>query len=463
MRTPRAFRLRRPLAVCLAVGAMVGCSRAPAPAPPRAIVFLDIDTLRADHLGCYGYESETSPSIDRLAADSTRFEWAFSQAPNTPPSQASILSSLYPTTHGFTGNGDRLSPKVTTLAEVLSEAGFTTAAFVDGGYMSADFGLDQGFDLYDNSRGGGLRAILPKVERWLGEHAQERFFLLLHTYDTHSPYAPAEPWRSRLLGGIRPTPGFEPTVEALEAVRAAAWADPDAALPDRDLRYSEALYDGEIAFVDAQIGALLDRLRELGLLERSAVFLFSDHGEEFQEHGSVLHEKLYATVTRIPLIVRLPSQPIARTVPEVVESIDIMPTVLELVGADPPSRMQGSSLVPLLRGARAGTARPAFSESPFFGGRRAVAYRDWRMLSTVANGRRELYRFQEDPDEQLDLAAAPDVPLDELSDLLRSFEERARGQRIGGPGTSDDAPDDQTLRDLRALGYLGSADQRPPP
>jgi hypothetical protein len=157
------------------------------PSGPHPIILLDIGTLRADHLGVYGYARATSPNIDRLAAESVLFEWAFAQAPITGPSQASILTGLYPTSHGMTGEESRLSEEATTLAEVLSEQGYTTAAFVDGGYLSPGFGLEQSC-VYDNSQEAASQSW-DRGDAWLQQNAS-RNFSSIHTYDVHTPYAP---------------------------------------------------------------------------------------------------------------------------------------------------------------------------------------------------------------------------------------------------------------------------------
>lgn len=433
-------------ALALAALAGAGCGGPPRPAPP-SIVLVDVDTLSARHLGTYGYARPTSPNIDAFAREAVRFEWAFSQAPNTPPSQTSILTGLYPSTHGMIQDDDRVPQEATTLAEALQARGFRTAAFVDGGYMAAAFGHDQGFDVYDDFQHTGLAAIGPAVERWLDEEAAEPFFLLIHTYDAHWPYDPPEPYRSMFLEGLEPpSPGFEPTGEVLETLRRARGA-----LPPNDLEYARARYDGGIRYVDAWFGGFLARLRERGLLDRAVVALISDHGEEFQEHGSVGHDRLYATVTRIPLLLRLPGGTGARTVPQIVESIDLMPTLLELTGTPSPRGVQGRSLLPLLRGTADWTP-VAISESPFFGARRAIATGDYRLLLTVETGGAELYRVREDPDEQRDLSGAyPDV-VERLREGLGSWQRMVDGARIREGSASELDP--HTLETLRSLGYI---------
>jgi arylsulfatase A-like enzyme len=453
----RRLRSLLPSPTLLLAAAALGCGgTGAATAPgPHPIIIVDVDTLRADHLSCYGYGRPTSPNLDAFAADAVRFEWAFSQAPNTPPSQTSILTSLYPSTHGMVFDEDKVPEEVTTLAEALAAQGYTTAGFVDGGYMSNSFQMGQGFALYDDNRGGGLARIGPKVSDWLDKHAHESFLLLVHTYDVHTPYDPPEPFHDLFLGGLAPpTPGFEPNPEQMEAIRLSVWTPNPRKLPPNDLENARALYDAGIRYVDDWFGGLVAQLSRLGLYDRTTLVVISDHGEEFQEHGSVLHEKLYATVTHIPLLLRAPGLGGGRTVPDVVESIDLMPTLLDLAGAPQPPGLQGRSLLPLLTGKPRGPAR-AFGESPFFGRRRFIARSRYRLLLTEKTGAVELYDFVADPAEQHDLAAAmPERAASLRSDLLAWRQQLAERGKAGAAAAPGGSVDEETEKQLKALGYV---------
>ena len=448
-------RLPRLALLAAASLAVAACSISdPLPRRPHPIIIVDIDTLRADHLGCYGYQRPTSPNIDAFAAETVRFEWAFSQAPNPPPSQTSILTGLYPSTHGMVFDEDRVPEQVVTLAEVLAARGYRTAGFHDGGYMREVFGIGQGFALYDDSRGQGLAAIGPKVEPWLRDHAGESFLLLIHTYDPHTPYAPPPPFDRAFMDGVAaPTPGFEPTTKQMNDVRLSKFTKEPLTLPPNDLAYAMALYDGEIRFVDDWFGRFWKLIEELGLDRRATVVFLSDHGEEFQEHGSVMHKKLYATVTRIPLMIRLPGGRLARAVDEVVESVDLMPTLLELAGAPIPTGVQGSSLLPLLLGRPAEGPHVAFSESPFFGRQRAVTLGGQRMIFTQKTGAVELYDYRADPLEQSDLAGAQPAGIEPRRQLLEAWEAMVASSPVETAETGQQL-DEETLEQLRALGYV---------
>lgn len=436
---------------------LIGC-RLPATGPvvgPRPIIIVDIDTLRADHLGCYGYSRETSPNIDSFAAESIRFQWAFSQAPNTPPSQTSILTGLYPTTHGMIEDDDRVPDSIVTMAEALSDRGYGTAAFHDGGYLSNRFNIGQGFALYDNNKGRGLAASGPKAIAWLRAHAAEpRFLLLVHTYDTHTPYAPKPPFDEMFMDGVpAPSPGFAATTPQMEEVRLSKYTDHPFKLPDNDIAFAMAKYDAEIRYVDTWFGEFMSVVRQTGLDQRAIIVLISDHGEEFQEHGSVSHEKLYSTVTHIPLLVRLPGGTRARVVSTVVASVDLMPTLLELVGIPTPAAVQGRSLVPEITGTVPLDGDSAFGESPWFGRRRFAASGEYQLLVARKFGTVELYNFVLDPTEQHEISELhPDITA-RLLHVIDATEARAAAEKVATVDGGNQL-DPETTRQLKELGYI---------
>jgi arylsulfatase A-like enzyme len=418
------------------------------------VIILDIDTLRADHLGCYGYDRETSPNIDALGAESYRFEWALAQAPNTPPSQTSILTSLYPSTHGMFGQDDRVPQEVTTLAEAVAQAGYATAAFVDGGWMSPHFGIDQGFQVYDSKAERGLAKIGPKAIKWLRRNAHRNFLLLIHTYDVHSSYDPPAEYRPLFLDGLDPpTPGFEPTAETLKAVHRRARSGKLNTLPTRDIEYAKALYDAEIRYVDDWIGRFMDVLHELEIKDSAVIVFLSDHGEEFQEHGWVLHSQLYTTVTRIPLLIRPPGGIEGQTISEVVESIDIMPTILDMVEVPYPNTpMHGRSLTGLMGGQGREDQR-AFGEFPKMGGRRYHADGEYHIVRRNDSGTVELFDYRNDPLELNDLSARLPATVEDMIRGLEAWTSALDAVEQGMGPTGGDL-DPEVEEQLRALGYL---------
>lgn len=436
--------------------------------PPRpSFLILDIDTLRADRLGSYGNPRATSPEIDAIAAEGTRFAWAFAQAPTTPPSQTSIFTSLYPSSHGVKTRHNRVPKAVHTLAEVLGAGGYRTAAFVDGGYMHRGFGLAQGFDHYDD-KPGGLRRNGALALKWLRKTADKPFLLVVHTYDVHSPYLPPYPFRDLFVDDLAepPTPDFEPTQSVLDEVRRSTWGHREPKLlPERDRQYTLALYDAGIRYADDWVGRFRRTLDELGIDDRTVIVVLSDHGEEFQEHGSVLHDKVYATVTRAPLIIRRPSgigggsngggesggHGGGHVIEGQVEMIDVMPTLLELAGVPAPPELQGRSLVASLDGEEP-ESEPAFSESTFFKGQRAVSWDRRRLVHWIDKVESELYAYRDDPHEQNDLAAADGDGLADLRRWLRLWKRQVDAQPP--PGRERSEMTEEVRRRLTALGYL---------
>jgi arylsulfatase A-like enzyme len=364
--------LRGAAALCCLAIACNGSDRAEG--PPN-VVLISIDSLRADHLGSYGYERETSPHIDRLASQGIVFENAIADSPWTLPTHASLFTGLTSRVHRVTFDGRRLDPLRTTLAEVLSAAGYQTRGLWSGPYLHPIFGFDQGFAAYGGVVGplayddpqafaaedpvdaARLRrelnreshrtvtspTLTRKALEFLAEPHERPFFLFLHYFDVHYDYLPPEEiWRR-----------FDPDYEGkLTSVPFSSHRRIHRDMPERELLHLRALYDGEIFFTDHYVGRVLEALDEHGLSERTLVVLTADHGEEFFEHGEKGHRKnLFDEVMKVPLLLRWPGELDAgRRLDTQVALIDVLPTILELVGQDPPEEVQGRSLAPLLRG-----------------------------------------------------------------------------------------------------------------
>ncbi|MEZ5102848.1 MAG: sulfatase, partial [Thermoleophilia bacterium] len=384
----------------------------PTPRPPNLIVYL-VDTLRADHLGCYGYGRPTSPALDAFAGESVLFERARAQSSWTKPAVATVLTGLYPIAHGAEQRSQRLPASVETAAERLSAAGYETALFTTNANITAKFGFDQGWDEFHYlSRSRGRRTqhvssaeIDEAVFDWLDRRDPERpFFLFVHTLDPHDPYQPEEPYRLRLA----------PDVDVAEACcgRSTQLVDlaPEAAR--ERARQAGALYDAEIAQNDAAFGALLAELERRGLGDSSAVLFLSDHGEEFYDHGGWKHGwTLYEEMLRVPMVLRLPRRGSAGTrVAAPVEQIDVTPTLYNLAGVEVPSSLPGHSLLERLDGTPRPPA-PAFAwlERPGLA-LAAAAEGGWKRIRfdgawTPPLGRRpaELYDLSRDPRELDDL------------------------------------------------------------
>jgi len=439
---------------CAATVATCLACRPAAERQPDVIVYL-VDTLRADHLGCYGYPRETSPRVDAVAAESVLFEEAVAQSAWTRPSVTSLLTGLEPHNHGVQERLDKLPESFDTLPEILRRKGYETAAFVSSSVITARFGFDQGFDIFLQRVKETIEPERPTSEwvneealRWLEQRDPERpFFLFLHTLDPHMPYRPPEPFRQRLALEVDPRAGLLEQVVALrDGLR------PGSA---RDQKEISALYDAEIAANDAAFGRLMEELRARGLYDSLLLVFVSDHGEEIFDHGGWEHgATLYQELVHVPLFLKLPRGAGAgRRIGETVRQVDVLPTILDVLGGEIPPGIQGRSLLPLLR-APSGRPPAAFSSLDLDGRRiESVVLGNRKLIHTLAHDRRplglELYDLASDPEERRNLAAADLAAVRGLSWLIE------RRVRAGAPPEAPSVPlDPELAEELRALGYL---------
>jgi hypothetical protein len=311
----------------------------------RNAVLISMDTLRADHLGCYGYSRPTSPVIDtRLAAEGTLFEHAYSAFPTTHGSHMTVLTALPPCVHGIGVFRDALAGDVRTLAEVARAAGYETAAFTEDGVLNVRFGFWRGFGTYVENTGASVDGTTGRADRtfpdalaWIRRHAGAPWLAFVHTYQVHRPYRSPAGYVER----VAPDHG-----------------------DDQGARFAAA-YDGALRYGDELLGAFLDGLRSAGVLDQTLIVLFSDHGEQFGERGLFAHSNsLYDELLRVPLIMRAPGLvPAGRRIEAPVGLIDVMPTMLDLLGLPAVEGVRGRSLAPLLE-ERALPEVPLFAEAP---------------------------------------------------------------------------------------------------
>jgi arylsulfatase A-like enzyme len=465
----RSERVAGILAVVVLWLSCSGCTREEKP----NLIVIVVDTLRADHLGCYGYGRPTSPGLDRLAGESVLFENAYASSSWTAPSIASLFTSVHPSVHGVTTFAAALPDSLPTMAEVLQRQGFRNTG------LSANFvhiierkGFGRGFDSFAELRrpvtageeaefAGFVAADAQTVTTRAIEAARasrdSRFFLYVHYMDPHSTYAPPEPFRSRFA---RPYDGpFTGATNQLKSVMQGELAANDA-----DLRRLVDLYDAEIAFTDAEIGRLLDELRRLDLLDNSVVAVLSDHGEEFGEHGGVFHGvTLYDEMTHVPLLVRLPGGRHGGTrVRPVVQIVDLGPTLLEAVGVEDDRRTQGRSFAELLAARDTATsAAPAFSElhadEPVEAAlrprthRTAITTRDWTWIGGK-DATAELYDRRTDPQQQRNRVQNETAVAASLGQDAEAFAGALRDWGTADGGQVPLRPEDR--EQMRALGYL---------
>ena len=404
------------------------------------VLVITVDTLRADRLGCYGFGLAHTPAIDRLADEGVRCADAATSAPITLPAHSSIMTGLYPPAHGVRDNGNyALAPEAVTLAERLHDAGYRTAAFVSALVLARRYGLDQGFDLYDDDLWSEDEPPLFMIRKrpaprtadralawlrgWKADRGGQPFFMWVHFFDPHEPYE----LRSTDLAALAPTP-----------------------------------YDAEVAQADRGVGRVLDWLRSEGVLDHTLVVFTADHGESLGEHGEPTHGIfIYDATVHVPLIWRLPRVlPAGTTYPGPVRHVDIVPTVLAVLGLPGGDAMQGANLLPALEGRVAPLDLPQYSEArlaeegfgmaPLSGVRHAG--RKW-----IRAPRPELYDLHDDPRELENLypsAPAGARPLQVDEDLVLADSARhtitARPREI----------DHETEEMLRALGYVAAPEER---
>jgi arylsulfatase A-like enzyme len=324
---------------------LISSSERPKARPP-SLLLISLDTLRADRLGTWGYARDTSPNLDRFMREGLVFERCYAPSSWTTPSHASVFTGHHPAVHGAGGpRGHRLQERFTTLAELARQSGLLTAAFTEGVAVSGQLGFDLGFDLYANGRGprprpaGAAAKTFERAEDWLARYGDLPFLMFVHTYEIHWPYRSPEPFSGK----------FDDTGGALSVEEV---TNPEALfgeLSDAKQRAYEAAYDAGVAYTDSIVGRFLDGLRDAGRLENTIVVIFSDHGEEFWEHGGTSHGlSLYDEVLHVPLFIRLPGAHSPRgRISRQVSLGDVFATLVELLGFEATSPASSHSLVPL--------------------------------------------------------------------------------------------------------------------
>ncbi|MDP8222036.1 MAG: sulfatase [Candidatus Lernaella stagnicola] len=341
----------------------------PLAGPPRNVLLITIDSLRWDHVGSYGYDKPTTPKLDAFGESAVRFQRAYAPSPWTLPSHASLLTGLYPDTHGVDQERSVLGPELPTLGEILQAHGYRTGAVVCAPFLWTFYGLQRGFDTYDTELMDLLpikslrRKVGPDVTKrgldWIDQNRDQPFFLFLHYWDVHHDYNPPQEYVDLF------DPGYEGDEDGLRiAEREHGELAPG--YPKRDLKHLLALYDGEIRYTDDALGDLLAGLEQRGLMQNTLIWITSDHGEEFLDHGQVAHKKTcYEEVIRIPLIVRIPWMETASSViDDAVSLLDFFPTALDALGIKTKRFLhQGLSLVPAIAKGKRLERRPLFAET----------------------------------------------------------------------------------------------------
>jgi arylsulfatase A-like enzyme len=467
---------------------------------PQGVILIQADTLRPDHLGFYGHKRDTAPFLARFASEGAIFESAYAQAGWTKVSTPSIMTSLYPTTHGVAKLADRLPAGATTIAEVYRAAGYSTLSLSSVMFTGQFTNLHQGFEelheLTSVADSAGpytsktSREYVDRAAEWLDRHKDEPFFIYLHVFDPHSPYEPRRPYdvvwadqtkreehikqrdalRKVVTNQFMATRGMATREEMLKA-----GIDPAAYLA-----YDRDWYDSSIRGMDAELARLMERVRTAGLAEKTAVVFLSDHGEEFQEHGRMWHgQSAYGEMMRVPLVIRWPGQVGARRVNDHVQLIDVMPTLLDISRLTHPEGLQGQSLMPLLvpsSGGSPGTVaaanggwrnrpvilekRPDGNSEEFPNTIEATAIIDgqWKLIHNKAGApdrpEYELFEVANDPFDQKNVADQNPEIVKRLAKAIEGFRTMATAARLKPDAETTDKMSPEQLERLRSLGYI---------
>lgn len=458
----RNLTAQRRWRILLASGVwMLAAGACSSPATDSAVLIV-VDTLRADHLGIYGYRRPTSPRLDQWARQGMVFEHAFSTSPWTLPTFGSLFTGRLPSRH-LAGRFDREDPhrapmkksfrrletSLPTLAEEMKRHGLATGAVISNAFLGPRFGVARGFDSYDfhsshqrNSRRADIAVDLALD--WLDRQAGKPFFFTLHLFDPHLGYEPPAPFRGRFSADVPETgkPRVTDLMEIRPLVRSGEGVDID---------YLEALYDEELLFVDSQLGRFLDELERRAILDRAVVVLTSDHGEEFLDHQDFEHgHSVYNEVLRVPLILWGPGvEPGRSDAPA--SLLDLFPTLLEAVGAEGPADSPGRSLLPVLAGEDPSSLRLLIAESTLYGPEQRAAVRwPYKLTQMPWSDQVALFDLSADFAETRDLAA--ERP--EMARLLKAALETVLDDLEDGVPGEEAELDPQTLESLRSLGYI---------
>lgn len=470
-------RLCRFMVVCVCAGSMAVLASCGRPSRPPNVLLIVVDTLRADRLGAYGNRRGLTPFLDELAKRGTVFTNAYAPSSWTCPSVASLLTSRYATQHGVVAFESKLADEEVTVAEALAPLGYLAGGFSANFRLTKQYGYAQGFEqwrVYLNQgrgprkpRGDLLRRDATNWVRTVQQRTPGRPVLLYLQYmEPHSPYEPAEPYRSRFRRN-----GNDAVDEGGATAKLLKLIGGSKNLSAAEIDLLESLYDGEVASVDEEIRLLFGELEKTGFLHHAVVIITADHGEEFNEHGQVLHGiTLYNTAIRVPLIISAPGYRGGQVVPQNVSLIDLAPTLLELVGLAREPRFEGRSLVPLMTpgsviralrakffsGDRRNTPESTISELESSGAwdlrvHSHAIVRGSQKLIVRRQGGRELYDVMQDPGETHSLQRSARV---QSARLFRALEETRAVLKTRARGSVETVPlDEATKERLRALGY----------
>jgi len=433
-----------------------GCGKT-GPKKKLNVLVVSIDTLRADHVSCYGYGKPTTPNADRLAEEGHVWSRAYTTMPTTLPAHTSMFTSLYPRQLSVRRNGDRIPEKAVMLAQLLQSKGYSTGGFVSGYSLSSRYGFNRGFETFMDIRGMKVcpaEVTLGRALKWLAEHRDDLFFLFAHLFDPHTSYHAPGKFRAKFGAPNKAEP---PEFDFLK--------NPGYFTLEK-IRDVTAAYDAEIAYADWAFGQLRRKVSELGLDESTIIVLTSDHGESLDEllvrynYGFDHGEFMYAHQLHIPMIIYVPTMEArakeqrVHTVP--VSIVDVMPTLLELLDIKHAAGMVGNSLVPMLYGKKMSRG-PVFSErrifkeapKPYLGGDDCSIIKEkWHLIYSTAS-KSELYNIEKDPLERM-ILSSEEAEFAKLNKQVQQWRQKTRPLYF----PSGFETDPKAMERLRSLGYI---------
>jgi len=447
--------------------------------PNCNVILIGIDTLRADHLSSYGYFRNTSPNIDKFAEKGVLFRNTFSASSKTTPSFMSMFTSLYPTDHGVlriisSSRRDalytRINDSVKTLAEVLKEQGYVTQALVSTPQLPIEFGFDRGFDKFEVNMFTDNR---NKLLQWLKDNKDKKFFVFFHDMGPHDPYDSAQPYntlydpeyKGKITTELKNIPEIsdmkgkrtlEKTVQEMniykKEVKSDFWSNVDDKNPkDKDIYHLEALYDGEIKFLDDFIGKLQGILEEHNLLENTIIIFTADHGEEFFEHGDFIHRQVYNEILKVPFILASPSLKDKLEISEYVSTLDIMPTIMDFLNIPSLEPLRGRSLLPIIHNPSEDMNLPivAMQYTHKIPPIKTIIRDNYKLI--LKDSSQELYDLYSDSKELLNLS---DKKRDIANELSNDLQKQLNDSRYIYKSTPlDFSLDEDTREKLESLGY----------
>jgi len=449
------------------------------------IIFLLVDGLRPDRLGCYGYKRGTSPNIDKFSEKTVFFENTITQGNYTIPAVGSILTGLFPFSHGATPK-TKMSPKIKTWAQRMNNLDYKTCAFVGGAYFSKEFGFDTGFDEFHQdkescglARKQRLFDNQKELFKWLDENKDENFFLFLHGFDVHVPFEPPKEFAEKFCSTEKVE--IDTNLLNLMAVQLR-----EKKITEKQVKRASDLYDAEINYFDNRLGGLFDEIKRLGLWDNSYIIVTSDHGIAFMEHGEISYGgfNFYDELLKVPLMIKRPGEHEGKKIKALARHIDIMPTILDLEGVKFGDEIAGESLKETFeKGFNESSADSYYENSSKSRFIRAYRNSKWKIiekkmhtskairrispktffaylknffkvmksaeLRSQLGGKIELYNISVDPEEKENLAGKNPEKLAELMEKMDSFKERHVKFKSESAELSP-----ETQQKLKTLGYL---------